>query len=511
MQALGRILAERDAFDDSYYRTSFAGGWRSSAGEAVDMETSISWSALYAAISYVSEDIAKVPFGMYETVERGKRPAPKHWLHEKLHDQPNKRQGALEWREMMTAWSIMRGVGISEQRGRGAAMEIVPLHPDLLTRNTSKSGVLRYDYRDPLKNGDVRTILAEDLVILTWRLGQGVVDVGLQSIGLNLAVQRHAGTLFRRGARHQGVVSRPPNMPWDDPTRQAFRQALAEYSAGGPREGRPLLLEDGMTWENSSMTAQEAGLMDQLRWGVAEASRLVRIPPHKLFELERSTNNNIDRQSIDYVVDSLLGPKKRWEQTVRRDLLSPRERETFFAEHNLDALMQGDPKARSEAYALAIQWGWQTRNEVRQLENMNTLPGLDDPLTPLNMTTDGNGSRVVSFAPPARLEAVRGHLRLLASDAASRIVRREMAAIAKVAERAGSDRDAFRAGVESFYADHGREVAEALHIPEQEGRRYAAGQRQSLLSDGISAMDAWLVDRVDHLANLAMNQQELAA
>ena len=259
------------------------------------------------------------------------------------------------------------------------------------------------------------------------------------------------------------------------------------------------------------MSAQESELLGQLRWGVAEASRLIRIPPHKLFELERSTNNNIDRQSIDYVVDSLMGPAKRWEQTVYRDLLNPVERQRFFAEHTLYALMRGDPEARGKAFALGVQWGWLTRNEVREKENLNTLPGLDEPLTPLNMTTDSTGqSKIIGFAPHQAAE-VRGQLRLLASDAASRVVRREMAAIAKLAERSSGDAAGFRAGVDAFYADHGREVAEALHIPEHEGRRYARSQRAELLSDGPTVMDAWLVDRVDHLANLAMNQQELAA
>ena len=318
--------------------------------------------------------------------------------------------------------------------------------------------------------------------------------------------------MFSRGARHQGVVTRPADRPWDDTTRTAFRAALPEYSAGGPREGRPLLLEDGMTWENASMTARDAELLGQMRWGITEASRWVRIPPHKLYELERSTNNNIDRQSIDYVVDSLLGWTIKWRQTVYRDLLSPAERSRYFAEANLDALLQGDPKARAEAFALGVQWGWITRNEVRALSNLNAIDGLDDPLTPLNMTTDGQGSaKVLSFAPRQITDAVRGQLQLLASDTASRVVRREIAAIAKIAERAAGDQGAFRVGVDGFYAEHAEHVAAALHIPEHEARRYARAQRAEVLSDGPAVMDAWLVDRVEELARLAMNQEALAA
>ncbi len=510
MQALGRILAGPAAHDDYWYEPR---GMTSASGTRVDMTSSISWTSLYAAVSYVSEDIAKVPFGMYRRLARGKAPAPDHQLHGLLHDQPNATQTALEFREMMTAFSILRGAGVAEIRDQDRpSMALIPLHPDLLTRNTSRAGVLRYDYRDPLKNGQVRTLLGDELVILRGRLGKGIVDVGRETIGRQLAIQGHAGFMFSRGARHQGVIQRPAGAVWDDPTRAAFREALSEYAAGGPREGRPLLLEDGMTWQNASMSAQEAELMEQMRWGVAEASRLARIPPHKLMELERSTNNNINRQSIDYVVDTLLGWAKRWEQVVFRDLIAPRERATFFAEHLLDALMRGDPEARSKAYALAIQWGWMTQNEVRELENLNAMEGHDELLTPLNMTTGADGTgQVISFAPRRVDAQVRGQLQLLASDAASRVVRREVAAVSKLADRAGGDAAAFRAGVDAFYAEHEAHVASALHVPEHEARRYARAQRAEVLSDGPGVMDAWLVDRVAELTSLAMNQPALAA
>lgn len=501
MQALGRILAAGGppAYDDYWYEPR---GVESTSGTRVDMASSIGWTALYAGVAYIAEDIAKVPFGMLERLEgSNKQAAPGHWLHPLLHDQPNGTQGALEFREMMTAFAMLRGEGIAELRGTGRRRELVPLHPDLLSRNTNQAGALRYDYRDPLQRGAIRTILADELLIIRGRLGRGIIDIGRDAIGLQLAIQRGAGRMFSRGARHQGVVSRPLNAPWDDVTREAFRKALAEYGSGGAREGRPLLLEDGMTWQNASMTAQEAEVLGQMRWGVAEASRLTRIPPHKLFELERSTNNNIDRQSIDYVVDGLLGWAKRWEQAVYRDLLSLSERERWFAEHTLDGLMRGDPATRSQAYTLAIQWGWMTRNEVRRLENLNALPGLDEPLTPLNMTT---GSGQIN-------DAVRGQLRLFASDAASRVVRREVAAIAKLVDRTSGDVSAFRSGIDTFYAEHESHVAAALHIPEHEARRYARAQRAEVLSDGPAVMDIWLVDRVAELATLAMNQAALAA
>jgi hypothetical protein len=53
----------------------------------------------------------------------------------------------------------------------------------------------------------------------------------------------------------------------------------------------------------------------------------------------------------------------------------------------MQGLMRGDNRTRAEFYASGIVNGWLSRNEARRLEDLNPLPGLDEPLLPLNMTT----------------------------------------------------------------------------------------------------------------------------
>ena len=53
------------------------------------------------------------------------------------------------------------------------------------------------------------------------------------------------------------------------------------------------------------------------------------------------------------------------------------------------ALLRGDQKAMSEAFAKGIQWGWYSVNEVRRLLNLNKIEGGDVRLQPLNMVPLG--------------------------------------------------------------------------------------------------------------------------
>lgn len=515
------VDADRSAFADFWYGPAS----RSGPTGPIDAESAMTIPQFYAAVTYVAEDTAKLPLNILEDLGKdGTQPAPDHELQERLHDQPNQWQDAIEWKEMATAWAMLRGRSINEiiagdpisypgtPTRRTAVDQIVPLHPDLVKEETNSNGVRRIKYRDPKQNGDERVILREDLFIVRGRQSRSVLDFAATNLSTTLAMERYAGFMFARGAKHQGVIQAKGKL--QDPVRRGLRKAIDEYAIDGPRAGRPLLLEDGMEWKDVSMTIQDAQLVEQKALSIADACRWIRIPPHKVFDLTRSTNNNIESQGIDYVVDCLLAWSVRWEQAIWRDLIHDKR---FFAKLNLDGLLRGNNEARSRAYSLAIMWGWMTRNEVRRMEGYNPIVGLEEPLTPVNMTTSPDGAASVSYQPQAVLSSgtisaeTTGLTRLFASDAASRLVRRETAAVAKLAERVAGDQAAFRVGLEAFYAEHVETVARDLHVPRHEAARYAKTQQASLLDRGPDAMDDWPVEGVARLTELAMDQPELLA
>jgi phage portal protein BeeE len=105
-------------------------------------------------------------------------------------------------------------------------------------------------------------------------------------------------------------------------------------------------------------------------------------------DLTRSTYSNIEVQGTEFVQHCLLPHLKRWEAAISRDLLAEGEDETYFAEHSVAGLLRGDHASRSAYYVSALQNGWMSVNEIRELENMNPLgPEGDQHFIQLNMTT----------------------------------------------------------------------------------------------------------------------------
>jgi hypothetical protein len=72
----------------------------------------------------------------------------------------------------------------------------------------------------------------------------------------------------------------------------------------------------------------------------------------------------------------------------------------LFAEFDTRYLMAGSMKDRAVWARTMAEMGIYTRNEIRDEEGKDPLPGLDEPLTPLNMTT-GKGSSDAEDQDPA--------------------------------------------------------------------------------------------------------------
>lgn len=496
MSFLGRTLATTVVpFTPATYDSALL----STAGQgviSVTPESAMGISAVYACTVVISETLATVPLQIFERVGRGKEVADNHPLYELLHDQPNDYQTAAEFREMMTAFALNRGRGIAEiiPGKRGAVDQLKPLHPDLVRSDVTDSGTLRYIYADPIKKRD-RTLLASEVFVVRGRFGRGVIEYARRSFELALQLQRFGTETYRRGPRFAGALQHPKSL--SDPAREHLRKALDKYASGGENEGRPLLLEEGMTWQSISMTMADAEFVAVLADADVKVCQWYRVPQHKIQILTRSTNNNIERQSIDYVTDSILPWAVRWEQAIRRDLIIARAR--FFGEHNLEGLLRADTKARFEAYAIAVSLGWMTRNEVRQRENLSPLEGLDEPMTPLNMDVAGTS---VAFAPSSA--PAMAYLRLMVRDAAARAVRREAASLGKLAERTGGTGDEWRAGVQAFYREHAEFVARLLRVPDDTAERYCEGRAEQLVEHGPAALDGFETDTIADLTDVAL-------
>jgi HK97 family phage portal protein len=319
----------------------------------------------------------------------GKQKATSHPVYRLLHQQPNPWQTAQEFRDWMTGMYLHYGASYAEIRpgARGAVSELWPLHSSRMEAERLTDGTLRYRYREP--SGQQTIYSQEQIFALRFTTEDGIKAIPTykifqNAIGLAQALETHGSTYFGNGAR-PGIVLESDN-PIPIEAAERLREQWERMHRGADRAFRTAVLPNGVKAHELSGSNEAAQMLESRAFQVVEICRAFRVPPHMIQMLDRSTFNNIEVQGTEFVQHCLLPHLKRWEAAISRDLIVDDEK--YFAEHSVSGLLRGDHASRSAYYVSALQNGWMTVNEVRELENLNPIgPEGDQHFIQLNMTT----------------------------------------------------------------------------------------------------------------------------
>ncbi len=341
-------------------------------------------SAVYACVSAISETVASLPLILFKRDGEDRTRANEHPLYRVLHDQANEHQTALEFRELMQANVLLRGNAYAriEFDGSGQVSALWPINPDRVSviRNGDK---LAYEYTD--SDGKLIRLLSHEVLHLRHRLGpDGVLGVSpIQAargvIDLAQAEQDHGAGTFANGTRLSGVLKFPGMLKPEQ--RLAIRDSWASQHAGGSNAGKTAILESGVEFQQVSMTLEDAEWIAARQFSVEEVARLFRVPPTVIGDLRHGTYSNSVEMARQFVTLSLRRHLVAWEQAIQSKLLTEAGRRVYFAEHQVEGLLRGDATTRAAFYASGINVGWMRKSEARRLENLPTIPGIDEEPT----------------------------------------------------------------------------------------------------------------------------------
>jgi HK97 family phage portal protein len=148
-----------------------------------------------------------------------------------------------------------------------------------------------------------------------------------------------------------------------------------------------MLLDNGLKWQSISINPEDAQMLESRRFGVEEICRFFGVPPHMIGHTENSTSwgTGLEQQTLGFQKFTLRRRLKRIEQALEKQLLTPKDRaQGVTIEFNLEGLLRGDSASRAAFYKAALgttqEPGWMVRNEVRSLENLEPIPGWDEPI-----------------------------------------------------------------------------------------------------------------------------------
>ncbi len=371
---LQRLFKARDKPSN---RVSSAPGFymgQSVAGKMVNERSSMQTTAVFACVRIIAETIASLPLHTFQYNGDGKEKVYQHPLYKLLHDEPNPEMTSFSFRETMMTHILLWGNSYSQiiKNGRGEVLGLYPLLPDKMTVDRDKFGSLYYTYR---KENKTYYLSPEEVLHIPGLgfdgiMGYSPVALAKNAIGLNIAAEEYGGRFFANNATPSGILHTEGTIKDPKKVRDAWHSAYG----GSGNSNKVAVLEDGLQYQPISMPNSDAQFLETRKFQIEEICRIFQVPPHLVADLSKSSFSNIENQSISFVVHTIRPWLVRIEQAMNRKLFKDSEKGNYFVNFNASALMRGDYKSRMDGYAIGIQNGFFSVNDIRKMENLDPIP-----------------------------------------------------------------------------------------------------------------------------------------
>jgi len=475
----------------------------SDAGIDVSEEKALTLSAYWACGKVISEDIAKLPFNVYErVVPRGRILLRDDPVHRLLNVQPNPETTAVSFRETVTSWAVFYGNGYAWIKRDGTRPESLwQVHPrNVLEIVRVEPGEIWYKVQNPPNTVDEHgrpipwvLIPAEDMLHVRGLGGDGlngwsVLRYSVQSLGLALAADKYGATFFRKGARPSGLLMHPETI--DEEIEENIRAGWNKIYSGSGNTGQVAILGEGLEYKQLGIPNNEAQFLETRQFQIEEIARWFRVSPVKIGHNQNVPFANIEAINMMHDNDALMGWARRWEAETDIKLLGQGSGKE--AEHQFSAGLRGDSNSRANYFQKAIFSGRMTPNESRELDGLSPRGPVGGPADQLYMqasmvpiaSLSGGSSASTPNAPapedrgedvseensvegrsPVDFRSYAEGLRPMFEDAAERVVRKETIALKRNARKYQGDPDGMAKWILRFYGEQEQYICNAFDAP----------------------------------------------
>lgn len=382
MSIINKIFQKRDRLSTSDLEKRLAEVISGDPAE-VSPEGSLAISAVWACVRILSETVASLPLHLYKKTSDGSKRADNERIMS-LIQRPNSYASTYDFLQWAMIGCLLNGNGyiriFRDRNGTPTRLQFCRFEDVQVVYDDSTDEVVYV-----IKGGDV--IPSTDMIhlkgVVTDRyMGKSPIAVHRENMLLSQNVLTYGQKFFTNGGNTEGVYTYPGELK--EATYKRLKKDIAEQESLRNAH-KSLLLEGGMKYERINIPLEDAQFISTRKFQATEIARIYGVPPHLIADLERSTNNNIEHQGIEFVIYTLLPYLKKLEAELNYKLLTTAQAENMFFSFNVNGLMRGDSTARANFYRTMYTISAMSPNEIRRLENMNEYDGGEKFYTQTNM------------------------------------------------------------------------------------------------------------------------------
>lgn len=364
-------------------------GGRTFAGTVVNERTALEVATVLDCVRILADGCATPGLGVYRQRADGKgkelaTDVPEYRL---LKSRANEWQTSYEWRRQMTLHAALTGAGLSikvRRDGSRSTRELIPVEPGRWDVRKIARYEVRYRCWDEF--GLIGEFEPDDVFVLnglqwSWVNSLNAVRLARAAVGLALTIERGQEATQANGMRPSGTYSVDGNLTDEQHSRMT---AWLKKRSGPANVGEPLVLDRNAKWTPTANNAVDSQTIETRRHQVEEICRLYGVFPIMVGHSDKSaTFASSEAFFSAHLIHTLKPWHTNWLGRLDETVLDGDG--PLFCQFDVRYMLAGSLKDRAQWSRTMTEMGIYTRNEVREEDGKDPLPGLDEPLTPKNM------------------------------------------------------------------------------------------------------------------------------
>ncbi|AJA42859.1 phage portal protein [Clostridium tetani] len=356
----------------SEWFVNLMGGGTTNSGEQVTKESALTISGVYACTDIIASSIAKLPLHLYKKNKDGSNRIDND-ISYLLEKRPNLYMTPSTFKHTLTVKLLLDGNAyVWIERNKSKAINLWILNNVSLLQDTN-TGIVTYK---AILNCKTYIFSEKEIVHIKGLstdgiLGKSKIDILRETIGNMQSSRKLLGNYFKNGTTTSGVITYADKLSPE--AKGTIREQWQTNNSGYDNAGKVAILDLGLEYkEINSIKFADQQFLESTKFTLEEIARVFKVPLHMINSLDRATFNNIEQQSLDFYVNTIMPILLQIEEELNYKLFGSNDK-GYYVKFNMEGALRGDSATRSTYYEKMLNLGVYSINEVRKLENMNTI------------------------------------------------------------------------------------------------------------------------------------------
>ena len=357
----------------------FSGAWQQ--GVKADPEAVLSFHAVFACISLISQDIAKMRLRLMQTDAHGIRRETRRGDIARLCRRPNAQQNRIQFFELWLNAKLRHGntVVLKIRNARGQIKELRILDWSRVEPLVADDGEVFYRITPDRNCGITEAVTVPAREVIHDRFNCffhpliGLPPVYAAGLAATQGhhIQENSTSFFRNGGRPSGVIEIPGSI-----TEENAKKLKSNWDSGytGENAGKTAILSNGAKYNPTTFSPVDAQTVEQLKMTAEIVCSVFRVPAYKIGVGQPPSSDNVEALEQQYYSQCLQTLIESIELLLDEALETGENESTEF---DVTTLLRMDSERRMKTLGDAVKNTLLTPNEARKRENLPPLAGGD--------------------------------------------------------------------------------------------------------------------------------------